>query len=615
MVYCINPLCTKRHNPDEAENCLTCETPLLINNRIRLLRPLRSLEKDVDSNTEVFEVEDIAPVWGEKPRIRVMKILKWSEPKRIELMRREVQVLTNLAHPGIPRADVSDYFTYTLPTLGIKMYCLVMEKMEGENLEQWVETYGKISQNTALDWMLQVLEMVEHLHRRGYFHRDIKPTNIIHQPDGRLALVDYGAVRAITQTYLVKVAASGEDAITGGGSGYEVTAIGSIGYSAPEQINGQSLPQSDFYAIGRTFVYLLTGIPILDLPTDSITGRLKWRHKATHVNKPVADFIDELINPFPGLRPQTTELIRQRIQKLPWDSRVHEILKSRLFKISQYTLIALAVIGGGFLSRPIIAGYFISQGEKLETSNATQPATKNFDIARKIYPAKNLSIARFYFEKGSRNLNNPQLAKKYYELAVKYNDKDASAYNNLAAMCQLLSDVSCVKSSYEKQFAIEPNGWEGHYGLGNFYESQGKNDLAEKEYQIAIQKSEQAIPAIAALARLKNKNKDYNTAATLATQGLQKTQNQELLASFYKDLGWSSWQQNYLNQAQQYLEKATSLDPQRTDAYCLLSQVETALKKTDDARTSLEVCMLGKSSLPEVFMWRQQFLDRILKNE
>lgn len=612
MVYCINHLCTERHNPDEAENCLACGTPLLINNRIRLLRPIRSLESEIDSDTEVFEVEDIAPMWGQKPRIRVMKILKWNEPKRIELMRRELKVLIKLAHPCVPKAAVSDYFKYTLPNPPLQFHCLVMEKIEGENLEEWVEKYGKISQNTALDWMLQLLEIVEHVHRTGYFHRDIKPTNVIHQPDGRLALVDYGAVRAITQTYLVKVAVSGQDAITGGGSEHEITAIGSVGYSAPEQINGQALPQSDFYALGKTFVYLLTGIPILDFPTNEITGRLKWRHKATQVSKPVADFIDELINPFPGLRPQTTEVIRQRIERLPWDSKVHEILKSKVFRVSKSVAIVLAIAGCGFLSRPVIANHFIVQGEKFERVNETQKAEGKFDIARKIYPPSNISIARFYFDKGSRNLGNPELAKKYYELAVKYNSKEASAYNNLAAMCQLLGDVSCVKSSYERQLALEPNNWEGNYGLGNFYDNLGKNDLAKNEYQTAIQKSEQAVPAIAALARLENRNKNYNAAADLAIQGLQKTQNKELKASLYKDWGWASFQQRNLTEAQKYLEKAISLDPQRTDAFCLLYQVEEAINKKDDARTLLEVCMLGKSSLPEVFIWRQELLDRIL---
>ncbi|MHC5763522.1 MAG: protein kinase, partial [Nostoc sp.] len=115
MVYCINHLCNLRHNPDDIENCLACGTPLLINERIRLLRPLRPLEKDIDSYTDVFEVEDIEPKWGTKPRTRVMKVLRWNEPKYVELVRREVLALINLSHPGIPQAASSDYFTFTLP--------------------------------------------------------------------------------------------------------------------------------------------------------------------------------------------------------------------------------------------------------------------------------------------------------------------------------------------------------------------------------------------------------------------------------------------------------------------------------------------------------------------
>ncbi|MBD2536595.1 protein kinase, partial [Nostoc flagelliforme FACHB-838] len=128
MVYCINHLCNQRHNPDDIENCLACGTPLLINERIRLLRPLRPLEKDIDSYTDVFEVEDIEPKWGIKPRTRVMKVLRWNEPKYVELVRREVLALINLSHPGIPQAASSDYFTFTLPKEPrLELHCLVME--------------------------------------------------------------------------------------------------------------------------------------------------------------------------------------------------------------------------------------------------------------------------------------------------------------------------------------------------------------------------------------------------------------------------------------------------------------------------------------------------------
>ena len=93
---------------------------------------------------------------------------------------------------------------------------------------------------------------------------------------------------------------------------------------------------------------------------------------------------------------------------------------------------------------------------------------------------------------------------------------------------------------------------------------------------------------------------------------MKKTNNKELQASLYKDLGWAKLMQNKLNEAQNYLEKATKLDSERTDAYCLLSQIEESLGQLNYARAYIDACILTKSSLPEVFFWREQLLNRIL---
>ena len=68
------------------------------------------------------------------------------------------------------------------------------------------------------------------------------------RPNGQLVLIDFGTAREATITYLAKV-----------GAGYQITGIVSAGYTPPEQQNFQAVPQSDFFALGRTFVYLLTG--------------------------------------------------------------------------------------------------------------------------------------------------------------------------------------------------------------------------------------------------------------------------------------------------------------------------------------------------------------------
>ncbi|MCC5604609.1 hypothetical protein [Nostoc favosum] len=118
--------------------------------------------------------------------------------------------------------------------------------------------------------------------------------------------------------------------------------------------------------------------------------------------------------------------------------------------------------------------------------------------------------------------------------------------------------------------------------------------------------------AITALSRLKNNNNEHDAAIILALQGLQKTKDPEIEAALYKDLGWARFKQNKLIEAKKHLEKSIRLDG-RTDAFCLLSQVEEALGDTDTARIYIEGCMLAQSTLPEVFNWRQKLLDRILK--
>lgn len=73
-------------------------------------------------------------------------------------------------------------------------------------------------------------------------------------PDGRLALIDFGTARDVTATYISNIS-----------QGRSMTAVVSSGYTAPEQTNGKAVEQSDFFALARTFVQLLTGKHPLDM--------------------------------------------------------------------------------------------------------------------------------------------------------------------------------------------------------------------------------------------------------------------------------------------------------------------------------------------------------------
>lgn len=610
MGYCINPLCKQRQNPDDVNHCLFCGTSLLINDRICLVKPLRELTENPFSYMEVFEVDDAGTQWNPGSKRRVMKVLKWNTPKLVDLIERESLTLRLIEHPCIPKSTIDDFFTFIPNNSSLTLHCLIMDKFEGENLEQWLESNGRISQTVALQWLRQLVEILDEVHRTEIFHRDIKPSNIILQPSGQLALIDFGVARRVTDTYLAKVSGSGGSS-TGRGGRYEITSVSTPRYSPLEQVNGQAVPQSDFYALGRTFVQLVTGIQLMDLPTDKKTGNLIWREQTPQIDKPFADFLDELMAPLPGQRPQTTRVILQRLEKLPQQIKNYRLANSKVFQYSKYTLIVLGFVVGVFLSIPLAANYLVTQGKKLEAANNFQGAKDFFYWAIKIRPQSNRTISSFYFDKAVRSTKDLGLAKKYYELAIKYNNYDADAYTNLAFICQQLNEDDCAIKNYENSFKLKYDNWESRFGLGLFYDDRGMYDLAEKQYKLAIEMSREAIPAINNLSRLKILDGKYNVAIALAKSGLQKTENIKLQSTLYKNLGWAKLELKRYAEAKADLEKSTKLDA-RTDAYCLLAQAQEALGEINDARLTWEICLIAESNQLEVQQWRLQILKRLL---
>lgn len=79
-------------------------------------------------------------------------------------------------------------------------------------------------------------------------------------------------------------------------------------------------------------------------------------------------------------------------------------------------------------------------------------------------------------------------------------------------------------------------------------------------------------------------------------------------------MGWALLEQKRYAEAKTNLQKSTELDPERTDAYCLLAQVQEALNIRSKAKMYWEFCLILNSSLPEVQKWREQVLERVLKN-
>jgi serine/threonine-protein kinase len=161
---------------------------------------------------------------------------------------KEPRLLASLSHPNIVAILTAEKQE--------GMFFIVMEYVPGETLEQIVEREGALDLPRALDFTCQICNAVDHAHRAGVIHRDLRPGNILVSETGLLKVTDFGTSR------FLEIAAHG------------TTVVGSPPYMAPEQFHGKAVFASDIYSVGVTMYQMLTGVLPYDTPAPADLERL-----------------------------------------------------------------------------------------------------------------------------------------------------------------------------------------------------------------------------------------------------------------------------------------------------------------------------------------------------
>ena len=515
--YCINPQCSHRRNSDDAQQCQTCGTDLLLGDRYRLVRPLRELSDAFP--TEIFEVEDwdLDAEDAEKPK--VVKILnRYYNSLSLKLFQREATVLISLDIAGLPRVAADGYFTVQLER-GNKLHCLVMEQIEGENLLDWLKKNGSISEQQAIAWLRELTVLLGYVHERGLLHRDIKPSNIVRRPNGELALIDFGSVGFIDRA---------------------VTPVGSYGYTPPEQVNGQALPQSDFFALGCTIVHLLTGEHPYDLPKNKL-GQLNWRFRVTGLSREFADLIDEAIAPSAQERPANTQVILERLDAIG-SSISGQADNSQTDSPS-----------GQANSPPSIP----IEPETPRESPVKPPPKNRIPPWWQWQQVVAISLLFSIGFVGLRLLLPPV----------------SEVFNRVGQKNRRDRFWERAEFLYRWAIRLDEDNAKAYYNLGSLYERSPVRELQQSReaYKRAIAK--RFPPAHNNLGRLEIIAKNYTEAVRLLLEGLVLAEEDGVKYSLNKNLGWARLEQGRLEQAEARLKRAIALDSHKGAAYCLLAQV------------------------------------------
>jgi eukaryotic-like serine/threonine-protein kinase len=200
-------------------------------------------------------------------------------------MIKEPRLLASMSHPNI--------VTVLTAEKEDGVFFIVMEYVQGDTLEHIIMRDGALELTRALDFSCQICNAVDHAHRAGILHRDLRPGNMLVSENGILKVTDFGTSR------FLEIAAHG------------TTVIGSPPYMAPEQFQGKAVFASDVYSVGVTMYQMLTGSLPYDTPAPADLARLSRgelvtapRLKNPKIPKAINDIVLHALAPEPSARYQ-----------------------------------------------------------------------------------------------------------------------------------------------------------------------------------------------------------------------------------------------------------------------------------------------------------------------
>jgi serine/threonine protein kinase len=273
--------------------------------------------------------------------LKVLPVAYADDPALLERFRREARSAALLNHPHI--VHVFDFRQEG------SIHFLVMEYIEGPNLQQLIERRGPLPVSVACDYARQAALGLHYAHEQGLIHRDIKPANLLVDPNGIVKVLDLGLARfrddresSVTRQFNSKVV------------------LGTADYLSPEQALDQPNldGRSDIYSLGATLFALLTGRP--PFHEGTIGQKLMWHQTRCpqsvtelrpDVPKELANLVARMLAKSPEDRPASCAEVADQLQC--WIEQDRHPLAPTARSLSDLHLESLAARIAEFAHRPL----------------------------------------------------------------------------------------------------------------------------------------------------------------------------------------------------------------------------------------------------------------------
>jgi tRNA A-37 threonylcarbamoyl transferase component Bud32 len=289
----------------------------------------------------VYEVEDVSV-----GKHYVLKTLHPQLVGRQDLAKRmaaEARALARLQHPNIV-----DVVTAGVTTDARRTPYYVMERLDGETLRAVLDAKGQLAASEAVRIAADLLDALDHAHKHGVVHRDVKPENIfLHNARGAVVtkLLDFGIMRLVDQT----------------ASQTQGKFIGTLRYASPEQIFGGEVgPASDVYSLGLVLYEMMAGRGPFDDVEEALAVGVAHAHRPPPalstfavVPVPLERLVMSMLEKEPTTRPRDAGALTVELRRLLDGGKLPDKAKVKPVEVKVVPRVAVPVSAGRYVATQI----------------------------------------------------------------------------------------------------------------------------------------------------------------------------------------------------------------------------------------------------------------------